>query len=372
MKILYFDLVGGISGDMIVSALVDLGVSRKALSGQLSKLGIKGCSLKFHSVQRGHLKALKFDVLAREPKNFSYREIGRLIQSSELASGVKKRALAVYETLKKAEEHVHGRSEDMHFHQLGEIDSIVDIVCACIGLELLGVADILYSVIPLGLKTSGAVSRMLEGQRVYFTDWAFENVTPTGMAFLKTLGRQVRQGTHFLYGRSGLGAGANDPFEVGNVVRVAELAGAQTAAGEEILVMEANVDDLNPQVFPLIFERLFAAGALDVFVQNVLMKKSRPGFLLTCLSDRGNFDRMAAIVFRETSTIGLRYYPVSRLKLERSTARVSVLGQGVRIKNVVTPSGSKRGVPEYEDCLAVARKTGRPLVEIMELAKRKV
>lgn len=372
MKTLYFDLAAGISGDMIVSALMDLGVSLKVLKRELSRLGFKGYALKLASIQRGHAKALKFDVVPQRSQNFSYQQIVRLISRSRLNAGTKQRALRVYETLKKAEEKVHGRSADMHFHQLGEVDSILDIVSASICLEALGVRDILYSVIPLSLKTSGAVSRMLEGNRVCFKDWGFENVTPTGMAFLKALGHQVgeNQERAFVYGNCGCGAGTADPADVDNILRVIELKEQKANIdSDEILVLDANIDDLNPQVFSHVFDRLLEAGAMDVFVRPVLMKKTRPGFLLTVLSSEANFDKITGIILQETTTIGLRYYPVRRLKLERRLRKVKVLGKTVRMKSVMLPDGSERSVPEYEDCLALAKKSGRPLLTIMEMAK---
>lgn len=374
MKTLYFDIIGGMSGDMAVAALVDLGVSRKRLEAGLSKLDIKGFDLAWRRLQRGHIEALKFDVLVKETRNFSYPQIRKLLIKSSLSPEVRKNCLAVYEILKRSEQSVHGRSYDGHFHQLGELDSIVDIVAFCLCLQELGAPRVFYSVIPLSLKVSPAVSKMLEGDLVYFTPWSHENITPTGMAILRAFGKQLEKDReNFVYGKCGFGAGTKDPLEVSNVLRVTGL-GESGLKGlpesEEVLVIEANIDDMNPQIFGYVFERLFAEGAIDVFVQNVMMKKSRPGFLLTVLSKPDNLGKISDIVFRETSTIGLRYHSAGRIKLTRSVSRTSIPGLGhVRLKTVILPDGTKRSMPEYEDCVVLSKKNKLPLIEVMAMAK---
>lgn len=374
MKTVYFDLLGGVSGDMTVAAFIDMGVSLAHVRRGLGKIALDGYGVKTHRVRRGHGDALRFDVNVRREKNFSYQEIMRLIKTSRLGRGIQERMVKVYETLRDAEARVHGHAHrDMRFHQLGEIDSLVDIAAACICMEECGAAGLLYSVIPLGLKVAPAVSVMLEKQEVYFTSWPLENVTPTGLAILKALGTQVSAETqgHFVYGRCGYGAGRANPPCMTNALRIVALGQKnRLAGGDTVMVLEANIDDASPQIYAHVSECLFEAGALDVFLQNIMMKKSRPGILLTVLSDARNFDKISEVVFRETSTNGLRYYPVSRIKLPRAFGKARVAGETVRIKTVVLPDGSRRSSPEYEDCIRAARKTGRPLREIMELAQR--
>ncbi len=375
MKTVYLDLLGGISGDMTVAAFIDMGVSLACVRHGLAKIALDGYAVKTHRVQRGHGDALRFDVVVRREKNFSYREIMRLIKTSRLGRGIQERMVSVYETLKDAEGRVHGHAHhDMRFHQLGEIDSFVDIAAACICMDACGASRLLYSVIPLGLKIAPAVSAMLEGQAVYFTSWPFENVTPTGLAILRALGTQISKEVRetFVYGRCGYGAGMADPPGMTNVLRMAELdATRRFLESDTVLVLEADIDDTQPQIYAYVCERLLEAGALDVCLQNVIMKKSRPGILLTVLSDARNFDKISDIIFRETTTIGLRYYPVSRIKLPRSCGRVRAAAETVRVKTVVLPDGSRRSFPEYEDCLRAAKRTGRPLQEIMELARKR-
>ncbi len=374
MKMVYFDLLGGVSGDMTVAAFIDMGVSLSRVRRELGKLAVGGYGVKTCRVQRGHGDAVRFDVSVRREKNLSYREIMRLIKASRLGRNVQERMVKVYETLKDAEARIHGHAHhDVRFHQLGEIDSLVDVAAACICMEACGVSGLLYSVIPLGLKVAPAVSVMLEGQEVCFTPWPLENVTPTGLAILRALGTQVRRDVqeHFVYGRCGYGAGRENPPGMTNALRIAELSAKnRPPEGDTVMVLEANIDDTSPQVYAYVSGRLFEAGALDVFLQNIMMKKSRPGILLTVLSDARNFDKISDIVFRETSTIGLRYYPAGRITLRRSFAKTRVAGESVRIKTVVLPDGSRRSSPEYDDCIRAAGKTGRPLQEILELAKR--
>ncbi len=376
MKTVYFDLLGGVSGDMTVAAFIDMGVSLDCVRRGLAKIALDGYAVKIHRVQRGHGDALRFDVVVRREKNFSYQEIMRLIKTSRLARGVQERMVKIYETLKAAEGRVHGHAHrEMRFHQLGEVDSFVDIAAACVCMDACGASRLLYSAIPLGLKVAPAVSVMLEGQEVYFTSWPLENVTPTGLAILRALGTQISREVResFIYGRCGYGAGMADPPGMANVLRMAELDAAKRfLESDTVLVLEANIDDTQPQIYPYVCERLLEAGALDVSLQNIVMKKSRPGILLTVLSDARNFDKISDIVFRETTTIGLRYYPVNRIKLPRSCGKVKVAGETLKIKTVVLPDGSRRSLPEYEDCLRAAKKTGRPLQEIMELVKKRM
>lgn len=374
MKTLFFDLVGGISGDMTVGALLDLGVSRTALKRELSKLGVRGYALKRSFVERGHVRATKFDVEVREPKNYSLSQIKRIISDSRLKAPVKARIQKVYQTLASAEIHVHGHQHsDIRFEQLGEIDSIVDIAATCIALDFLGVEKIYYAAVPVSAKLAPATAKLLEGKLVYFAPLFFENVTPTGMAILAALGQQVGVADFFggRYGRCGYGAGAADPEERSNVLRVVDILTSPPALTDEILVCEANIDDMNPQFFEPLFDRVLAAGALDVFVQPVVMKKSRPAFVLTVLSEKSGFDKIAPIIFEETTTIGIRCYPAQRLKLSRRKTTLTCRGQKVDIKLLALPGGRWRAVPEYDSCRRLAKLWQRPVRDIHDEIRRK-
>jgi uncharacterized protein (TIGR00299 family) protein len=376
MKTLYFDLIGGISGDMTVAGLMDLGVSVDFLRRQLTGLKVSGYSLKCSLVQRGHIKAKKFDVVIKEPKNYSYQKIIRLVNASTLGAGVKKNILKVYETLAAAEKKVHGhKHQDIRFHQLGDIDSIVDIAGACICLDSLEAGDIYYSAIPMNKKMSAATAELIRDKRLYFTGLVYENVTPTGMAILTALGRQIDVSVCVVHSikRSGYGAGSVDALEVSNCLRVCELEEPKnTLNKDEILVIESNIDDMNPQFFDFLFEKLIKAGALDVFVTSVVMKKTRPGFLLTVLSNRENLGKITELVLGQTTAIGVRFYPVNRLKCPRRTESIDFKGHRARVKLIELPQKTGlRVAPEYDDVRDIAIKTGQPIAAVFNGIKQK-
>ena len=369
MKTLYFDLIGGISGDMTVAALVDLGLPQAVLRRTLASLQISGVDVKLRTVERGHVRARRCDVVTKTPRNYSYTQIVRLIKRARLSKGARERALKVYGVLRDAEEKAHGHAHgDMRFDQLGDVDSLVDIVAVSVGLDHFGCEEILYGPVPLCQRFGPATGILLEGSDVIFLPFHFENVTPTGMAILAALGRQIEAPASELYvfGRCGYGAGSMDPAGTTNVLRIASLEGRPAWEHDRIWVIEANIDDMNPQFFEDVYERLFGAGALDVSVTNLLMKKSRPGFLLTVLSRRADFDKITRIVLSRTTTTGLRYSEAGRLKWPRRERTVTWLGQRVRCKVCALPGAGTKIVPEYDDCRAAARATGRPVKEVYE------
>ncbi len=372
---LYFDLVGGISGDMTVAALLELGLGFNELKLDLKRIRLGGYSLEKRYLKRGHVRAAKFDVVVKKEKNFSYQQIVRLIKESTLSGNIKTNILKVYEALAGAEVKVHGhRDKNIKFRQLGEIDSIVDIAAACICLDRLAPDEILYSLIPVNKTIAPATHELFTGKRIYFTDQIYENVTPTGMAILSALGRQSDPflKSVFLQVRCGYGAGSFDSVAGGNVLRVMQLKGLSSGfESDEVQVIEANIDDMNPQFFEYLFERLFEAGALDVFVSSVYMKKSRPGFLLTALSKVQNLAKIADIILRESTSLGVRFSSVGRLKLIRGIKSIDLRGRKVRIKLAQSPGGDFRTLPEYEDCKILAQKTKIPISEIYDEVKKK-
>ncbi len=374
-KILYFDLIGGISGDMTVAALLDLGVSLDYLKHELKSINLGGYSLKKSFTQRGHVRAVKFDCLVKDDKNYSYREIVRLVNKSRLSKGVKENILKVYEALKDAEVKVHGhRHGDIRFKQLGEVDSIVDIAATCICLDKIAAFKIFFSAVPLSQKVSPATLELAEHKKVYFTQNLFENVTPTGMAILSGLGTQMDSLPLdiFSVGRCGYGAGSFDSPENPNVLRVVELAkGAPGPEYDEVFIVEANIDDMNPQFFEYIFDKCFEAGALDVCVENVIMKKSRPGFLLKVLSKCENLDKITNLVLTETTSLGVRFYPVRRLKVSREIGKIKYRGKEARVKLARLPAGGLRVIPEFEDCRRIARDDKIFISKVYNEIKRK-
>jgi uncharacterized protein (TIGR00299 family) protein len=374
MKTLYFDIIGGTSGDMTVASLLDLGADFLKLKRELKKIRIRGYSLKKSFVVRGHLKALKFDCNVVRKKNYTYRQILSLIASSRLSRKTKERIRRVYDVLCKAEVKVHGhRHKAIAFDQLGDIDSIVDIAAACICFEALGIDEIVYSVLPLGHGLAPATFELLEGKDIYFTGQLFENVTPTGMALLRALGRQSDALVRRVLRpeRVGYGAGSCDPSGVTNVLRA--VVSSELSFGteiDEVSCCEANIDDMNPQIFEYVFDKLFEAGALDVFLTPVLMKKTRPGFLLTVLSKHENLGKISDIVLSETTSIGVRSYVAQRVKRAREIRRIAFEGHKVRVKVTDRKDGARISA-EYEDCKVIALKKRMPLLKVMEEVRRK-
>lgn len=373
MSVLYFDLVAGISGDMAVAALLDLGADHRVLKRELNKIKIKGYSLRESRVQRGHIRALKWDVRILANKNYSYGQIVRLIRSSRLKAEVKQNVLKVYQALRDAEVQAHGhKHRDIEFQQLGDIDSIVDIASLCIALEQLKADKVTYGIVPLNYKVAPATKELLCGKQVYFTGEIFENVTPTGMAILSALGEQVAgpQRHAFIAGRSGYGAGTLDPSGVTNVVSVMELKETKLDT-DEVICVQANIDDMNPQFFDYAFDRFFEAGALDAFVENIVMKKTRPGFLLTVLSNEENLGKISTLILNETTTSGVRFFPLKRLKLKREIRSVDLKGRKVRVKVFELPGKGLRIMPEYEDVKVLAREARIPVQKIYNEVKHK-
>ncbi len=375
MKTLYFDLIGGISGDMTVAALLDLGVSFDFLKRELKKISVGRYVLQKKHAQRGHVRAAMFSVIISYPKNYSYLQIVKLIKASRLSNAVKTNILKIYEALSKAERRVHGhRHDDLDFKQLGDIDSIIDIAATCIALEKIGAGEIFYSVIPVNKTIAPATLELIKEKKVFFTGLIYENVTPTGAAILSALGKQMDTSFKniFLMERCGYGAGCLDPIECSNVLRAAVLKRTAPAMEtDEAVVIESNIDDMNPQFFDYLFEKLFDAGALDVFIENVIMKKTRPGFLLTVLSNAENLSKISALVLNQTSSLGLRFYPVNRLKLARKIEYIVHKGYRARVKLAFLASGGLKAAPEYEDCKLLAKKTKEPISNIYNDLKQK-
>lgn len=374
MKICYLDAFSGVSGDMLVGALADAGADRQSLISALASLGT-GATLRFEQVKRCGIAATKFHVDTVEThKHRHLPHILKMIGSAAALSGrVKQNASAVFQRLGEAEAAVHQVPiEKVHFHEVGAVDSIIDIVGACLAFDLLGVDTIVSSALNLGSGTvktehgllpvpAPATAALVSGKPVYARGPAMELTTPTGAAVITTLAKDFGAMPAMRIIASGYGAGTCDFPEQPNVLRA--LLGESTGAAEAtaVTVIEANIDDLSPQILGFAMERLLGSGALDVTLQPVEMKKGRPGTLLRVLAKPEDRDRMARIIFAETSTLGLRMYSAERLVQSRQWIEVSTPHGAVRMK----VSGEGAYAPEYEDCRRLALETGAPLKEII-------
>lgn len=373
MKICYLDAFSGISGDMTVGALADAGADTTALVCALRSLET-GAAFRFEKTKRRGIAASKFHVDQVEAKNHRHLpQILEMINRADLSQRAKLNACKVFERLGQAEARVHDIPiEKVHFHEVGAADSISDIVGACVGLELLGVEEVHCSPVNVGSGTvktehgvlpvpAPATAELLKGRPVYARGPSAELATPTGAAIATTLAVEFGAMPAMQILVTGYGAGSRDYPEHANVLRV--IIGESSGALESttVSVLEANIDDSTPQVLGYAMERLFEAGALDVTLESVLMKKNRAGSLLRIIATPETREMLAKIVFEETTTLGLRIYQAERRVKARSFVEVETAHGRVRIK--ITDDGSF--APEYDDCRKLARETGVPLKHIL-------
>jgi hypothetical protein len=375
MRIAYFDPFSGIAGDMTVAALIDAGAPAQDLFEALDSLGT-GARFRIEKVKRKDIAATRFIVEHEDQKKHRHLpQIVRMIEGSRLAGRAKQNAVKVFETLGAAEAEVHGVPiEKVHFHEVGAVDSVCDIAGACQALEMLGVEAVFASKVNTGSGTveadhgvmpvpTPATALLLKGVPVYARGPETELTTPTGAAILAALGQGFGALPPMTLERSGFGAGTKEFPMMANVLRV--LVGAAGGAKEATLVsvIEANIDDATPELLGHAMDRLLEAGALDVTLEPVYMKKQRPGVRLSVIADPAAQERLAALLFEETTTLGVRFWQAERRVLPRSHAEVETPFGRVRMK--VSPAGS---APEFEDCRRLAAETGKPLKEIYAAA----
>jgi pyridinium-3,5-bisthiocarboxylic acid mononucleotide nickel chelatase len=377
MRICYLDACSGISGDMTVGALVDAGAPSDALLAALRSLDT-GARYEVEKTTRRGIIASKFRVHldAAPQKHRHLSHILRLIEAAPLSANAKTNAAAIFERLGQAEAQVHGVSiEKVHFHEVGAADSIADIVGACVALDLLGVDQVHVSAINVGSGTvltehgvlpvpAPATAALLTGKPVYARGPEMELTTPTGAAIASTLGKSFGPIPAMRISSIGHGAGDRDFREQANVLRV--LIGEQSSAPESTIVsvIEANIDDSSPQVLGYALDRLMEAGALDVSLSPLQMKKNRPGSLLRVIARPEDQERLAQIVFAETSTLGLRIHAAERRVEERRMVEVETPWGKVRGKI----SGNDTFAPEYDDCRALAESNSVPLKAVLTAA----
>ena len=379
MKIAYCDAFSGISGDMVIGALLDLGLSLDLLKTEYAKLPLDGYTLRQSERVQGSIRAIKFDVkvTGKQPAR-SFRSIADMLDASRLSEPVKTTALRIFTRLAEAEAHVHNTSvADVHFHEVGAVDSILDIVGAAIGFEALEIQTLYTGPLPLGsgfvssrhgiLPVPGpATAELLKGLPVRFEDGQSELVTPTGAAILAALAQPGPP--LFSITRVGYGAGARTLSDRPNVLRVCLGQPVSAVQYEHLLVLETNIDDLNPEWYDYVMERLFVAGARDVFLSSVHMKKNRPGILLRVLCSPQDRGRLSDIIFNETSTLGIRSYPVERLALRREQKEVQTEYGPVLVKIAYQPNGQVNCAPEYDDCKRLAQEKNIALKRVYEAA----
>ena len=427
LKIAYLDCFSGISGDMCLGALVDAGVSPKKLLRELKRIPLKGYEMQISKVKRAGIAATKADVIIEakseelraksippqaEQEAKRWEDIERIIHKSSLSKGIKEQGIKVFRRLFAAEAKIHGEGfRKVHLHELGAVDCLIDVFGAIIGFDILGVEKIYSSPVNLGsgfVKTKHGIlpvpapasAETLKGVPVYSTDCNFELTTPTGAALVRELSSEFGDLPLMDIETIGLGAGNRNFKDRPNILRLfigntslpsftnlnppipplekGGEGGFKKGVPVEFLnvdsggfpdeiatVIEANIDDMNPQIYEYVLEKLFKKGALDVFLTQVIMKKGRPGIKLTTLCKETEREELINIILTETTTIGLRFYDVKRRVLQREIKLIETEFGKVRVKCSRIGDDILKATPEYEDCKRLAKKLNIPLIEIM-------
>lgn len=386
MKLAYFDCFSGISGDMTLGALVDAGCAVEQLRAGLRGLQIPGWELTAEKVWKNGMAATYVNVKTEDQSTHrSLNAILEILQKSQLAPAVRERAAAIFQKLGEAEARVHDVPlEKIHFHEVGAVDAIVDIVGACIGFEVLGIEKFACSALNVGGGTAKmahgvlpvpapATANLLQGKPTYSNGVQKELVTPTGAAIVATLCDAFGPQPAMSVSAIGYGAGTADLEGQPNVLRImiGEVA-EKTVAGfdEEIAVIEANLDDMNPQIYGYFLEKALGAGALDVYTTPVQMKKNRPGTLLTVLCKPQDTNALMSLIFAETTTFGARTYRAQRRVLPREWVSVATEYGEVRIKVSRVNGRILHVAPEYDDCRKLAVEKNVPLQKVIAEAMR--
>lgn len=392
MKILYYDCFAGISGDMNLGAMLDLGVDQKYLLKELGRLDIDSYKIKVCKDRRGGITGTKVDVIVAPQKKpssrhhvpeRSFRDITKMIKKSHLSANIKNISLNIFTCLARAEGKIHGHKvDDVHFHEVGAIDSIVDIVGAAICLDYLKVDRVISSPIQVGSGIihcghgtlpvpAPATAEILKGIPMKTGLVPFEATTPTGAAFIASTASSFTDRIDFIPQKIGYGLGSKDSPVAPNVLRLflgeAAAAGTGKADGvetEDALIIECNIDDMNPELYETLMESLFAEGAHDVFFTPIIMKKSRPAVTVSVLCDVAKQKVMEEIFWRNSSTFGLRSYKAAKSVLTRKTEKVKTRYGEIIIKSGFLQGRRIKSKPEYKDCRRLAKENDVSIQDI--------
>lgn len=385
MKIAYFDCFSGISGDMTVGALIDAGLPLDYLQKELLKLNLKGYKMSAKKVKRAGLSAYKFEISPHRSQPLrQWNLIREIIEKSNFDKEIKEKSLGIFNLLAKAEAKIHGcRLSEVKFHEIGAIDTIIDIVSTVIGLKFLGIQKVYASSLPMGRgyiqcqhgilpNPAPATLEILAGVPLVSQETEEELVTPTGAAIIKYYAEAFGSLPEMVMEKVSYGAGTRER-KVPNLLRliIGQKIDTSYLNLEKLAVLETNIDDMNPELIDYITGKLLSLGALDVWYHQIQMKKNRPGLLLKVLSSTDKIDFLAETIFKETTTFGIRVSKVDRIKLPREIKKVRLKNESIQVKIGYLGGKMVSISPEYEDCRRVAKKTGIPLKQIYEMAKEK-
>jgi hypothetical protein len=381
MKILYFDCFSGISGDMTLAALLDLGLPRSLLMEELKKLGLENYSLEVSAGNRNGIAALSLEVRVgpHEEPHRHFSDIQTVIEKSSLAPGIKETSLAIFRRLAEAEARVHRKKvEEVHFHEVGAIDSIVDIVGTAIGIHYFRPDRVFASELPMGRGfvqcqhgrlplPAPATLEILKGYPTKSVEVEGELVTPTGAAIVAALSSPSSSFPALTIEKIGYGMGKKEFPDRPNLLRLVLGESSDAYQMDRAIVLESNIDDMNPEFYEHLMDRLFQKGALDVALAPLQMKKNRPGTLLRVIAEEKDAEALADLILQESTTLGVRSYPVKRKKLPREVREVETRYGKIRVK----VSGGVRFQPEYDDCRRIALEKGVPIQEVYWEAMKK-
>ena len=382
MRLAYFDCFSGISGNMVLGALLDAGLELDALKEALAGLRISGYEIKARKVKRRGIVGTLVDVRASKGEmERTLSDILEIIGESDLPEDVKERAGAVFTRLAEAEARVHGVSvEEVHFHEVGGLDAIVDVVGSVVGLRLLGVEEVYSSPLHLGRGfvecahgllpvPAPATLELVKGVPVYGWDIEVELVTPTGAAIITALAKSFGPLPSVRVERIGYGAGHRE-LRIPNLLRLVIASAPGEFEEDTVVLLETNIDDMNPEFYEHVMDRLFQRGALDVFLTPIQMKRTRPAVMLSVIVGKKEVDEALRVIFEETTTLGVRMQEVRRRKLARESIVVETRYGPIAVKVARLGSAVKNISPEYEECRRIAEQQGIPLKVVYEEAKR--
>jgi uncharacterized protein (TIGR00299 family) protein len=391
MRKAYFDCFSGISGDMVLGAMVDAGFPLDQLKKELSKLNLKGYRIREEKVKRAGFTATKVNVVVKKGSGVKgqgaegkrWKDIERIVRASALSAEIKEKGLKIMRRLFEAEGKVHGESpEKVHLHELGAMDCIIDVFGAIIGMNLLNLEKIYSSPLNLGSGfitaehgdlpvPAPATAEILKGIPTYSTGIPYELTTPTGAAIIAAISDDFIPLPPFKIEKIGYGAGSKDIKGHPNVLRLFIGEDGMDYDKDEVVVVETNIDDMNPQIYEHLIERLLEEGALDAYITPIMMKKNRPANLLTILSGKKIMGVLINTLFKETTTFGVRFHSVSRYKLSKKIEKVKTKYGTINVKVGLRGDNIISITPEYEDCRVIAKKKKLPLRTILEEVKRK-
>jgi uncharacterized protein (TIGR00299 family) protein len=370
----YFDCFSGTSGDMILGALIALGVQVDWLKDALHSMPLDRFDLSVADTARNGISAKSVSVhLLDEGESRNYYQIKSLIEQSPFSDNVKVKSLEIFKKIAEAESRIHNAPLDkVHFHELGGVDALVDIVGSALCIEYLDITDVISSHLPMGTGftvcrhgkiplPAPATVQILKGVPVYGTDIPFELVTPTGAAIIAVLASSFGPVPKMQIVDTGYGAGRRDLEAHPNLLRVMKGIREKEYNKDEVIMVETSIDDMNPEIFGFLIDRLFEDGALDVLLIPVFMKKNRPGTMVQALCEKHSLKTIIGRILSETTSTGVRYYEVKRAKLERKTVTIKTSCGQVQAKVVIHPDGTERVAPEYEACKKIALEKNIPV-----------